>query len=67
MTVLAIHPAANIGRLLDAEQVAAELFNGHVTRRWVMERLHEGRVKLTGRKVLWSENAVNAWIAEQMR
>ena len=64
---LALHPIPNVGRLLDANQVAAECFNGHVTRRWVMERLHVGRVKLTGRKVLWSENAVKAWIVEQMR
>ena len=59
-------PLRQPGRLLDANEVANELFSGKVTPRWVRDRLRAGRVKLDGHKVVWEENAVRAWIANKV-
>ncbi len=54
------------GRLLDAKEVAAELFNGKVTPRWVRDKLMYGRVPRVGPRLLWAESAVKQWIADQV-
>ena len=68
MTVLPIKrsPPPNVGRLMGAEQVAAELFNGTVTPGWVKRHLEAGRVSLGYRTVVWAEELVRAWVAEKV-
>jgi hypothetical protein len=50
------------GRLLSAEQVASELFNGTVTARWVTRNVRVGKLKLGHIKRAWWENQVRAWL-----
>lgn len=64
LTVPAPPPAT--GRLLDAGEVAATVFSGKVTPRWVREHLQAGRGKL-GRRVVWDEDLVRQWRATQFR
>lgn len=56
-----LHPQS-VGRLLTAQEVADELFRGHYSKRWVLDHVVAGRVKI-GHKPLWEENTVKAWIA----
>ena len=59
-------PPERIGRLLDAAEVAAQLFCGKVTPQWVRRSLQAGRVRLGHRTVLWEEETVKRWIAQQV-
>ena len=59
-------PPPDHGRLMNAEEVAAELFDGQVTYRWVKTNIHAGRVRLGYSTVRWFEKPVRAWIAERM-
>jgi hypothetical protein len=59
-------PPERIGRLLDNEEVATEVFRGKVTPQWVRRRLMAGRVRLGHRTVLWEEETVKRWIAKQV-
>ncbi len=54
-------PAAR-GRLLTADQVAAELFNGTVSPAWVRRHV-PGKIVLGHSTVRWYEFDVLAWIA----
>lgn len=51
---------------MNAEEVAAELFDGQVTPRWVKTNVQAGRVRLGHSTVRWYEKPVRAWIAERM-
>ena len=69
MTVLEFpipDPPTNVGRLLDAEEIAKEIFNGKVSADWVKAKLKAGRVRLGHRTVVWAEYPVRAWIKEQV-
>ena len=59
-------PPPDYGRLMNAEEVAAELFDGQVTSRWVKTNVRAGRVQLGYSTVRWFEKPVRAWIAERM-
>ena len=50
------------GRLLDAEQVAQEIFDGQVSETWVKRQISAGRIKLGHRTVRWYENLVRDWL-----
>jgi len=65
VSVLALHPPPDRGRLLSADQVARALFSGSVTARWVRRTLRAGRVRLGHRTVVWQEGDVLAWIAKR--
>ena len=39
-------PPNAVGRLLTAQEVADELFCGHRSRRWVLDKVQAGRVRL---------------------
>ena len=59
-------PPPNVGRLLDAEEVAKEIFNGKVSAEWVRTRLKAGRTKLGHRTVVWAEYPVQRWLEKQV-
>lgn len=59
-------PPPNVGRLLDAEEVAREIFNSKVSPAWVKANLKAGRTKLGHRTVVWAEYPVRAWLEEQV-
>jgi predicted DNA-binding transcriptional regulator AlpA len=52
------------GRLMDARSVAAELFDGTVTEKWVREHV-PGRIKLSHRTIRWYRDDVLRWIDER--
>ena len=73
MTVLKIEPHVNVpepppdlGRLMTAEEVVADCFNGTVSVSWVKRHLKAGRVRLGHSTVRWYEIPVRAWITEQL-
>ena len=59
-------PPPNVGRLLDAGEVAKEIFNGKVSAEWVRTRLKAGRTKLGHRSVVWAEYPVQRWLEKQI-
>ena len=59
-------PPPNVGRLLDAGEVATEIFNGKVSAEWVRTKLKAGRTKLGHRTVVWAEYRVRAWLERQV-
>ena len=59
-------PPPDLGRLMTAEEVVAECFNGTVSVSWVKKHLKAGRVRLGHSTVRWYEKPVRAWITEQM-
>lgn len=59
-------PPPNVGRLLDAEEIAREIFNGKVTPAWVKTSLKAGRTKLGHRTVVWAEYPVQRWLEQQI-
>ena len=59
-------PPPNVGRLLDAGEVAKEIFNGKVSAEWVRTRLKAGRTKLGHRTVVWAEYPVQRWLEKQV-
>ena len=59
-------PPPNVGRLLDAGEVAREIFNGKVSPEWVRTRLKAGRTKLGHRTVVWAEYHVQRWLEKQV-
>jgi hypothetical protein len=59
-------PPPNVGRLLDAGEVATEIFNGKVTPAWVKANLKAGRTKLGHRTVVWAEYPARAWLERQV-
>lgn len=56
-------PPPNRGRLMDAFEVAAQLFHGKVEPRWVLEHCPL-KVRFGHRTVFFYENDVRAWIDE---
>lgn len=67
MSVFPLRAPADRGRLLTAAQVAAEVFSGNVSPRWVREHVTAGRQKLGHRTVLWHENEVRASLTHDRR
>ncbi len=59
-------PPPNVGRLLDAEEIAREIFNGKVSPGWVKTKLKAGRTKLGHRTVVWAEYPVQRWLEKQV-
>jgi hypothetical protein len=59
-------PPPDYGRLMNAEEVAAELFDGAVSVSWVKKHLQAGRVRLGHSTVRWYEKPVREWIVERM-
>ncbi len=73
MTVLKIEPHVDVpepptdlGRLMTAEEIVAECFNGTVRVSWVKKHLKAGRVRLGHSTVRWYEKPVREWIVERM-
>lgn len=67
-----VHPAAkqNRGRLLDAAAVARDLLDGRVSALWVRRHLRPPAcpcVTLGPRTLLWYEDDVRRYLAEQRR
>jgi hypothetical protein len=61
-------PPPDRGRLLDPETVARGVFNGTVSRAWIVRNVRgagSGRVKLSHRKVAFWENDVRQWLEER--
>lgn len=52
---------AGRGRALTADQVAAEIFGGAVTARWVKRYFRAGRDRIGHRTVVWWEGPARAW------
>ena len=65
-TVRNLQPRGTIGRMMKAEEVAANIFNGNVTPHWIRDNLQAGRVRLGYRTTLWEENAVRRWLAKEV-
>ena len=59
-------PPPDRGRLLSAEEVAAELYHGKVTAKWVRRYLKVGKVKLSHTRRAWFERDVREHL-EQSR
>ena len=59
-------PPPDYGRLLTAQEVVAECFDGSVSTSWVKKHLHAGRVRLGHSTVRWYEKPVREWIVERM-
>lgn len=57
-------PPADRGRLMTAEQVAAELFSGTVSPAWVRRNV-PGKIVLGHSTVRWYELDVRRWLAER--
>lgn len=60
---LRLDPPPDRGRLLSADQVASDLFYGHVTAAWVKRNVRAGRFRVGHRTIAWFEHDVRAWIA----
>jgi hypothetical protein len=56
-------PPPDRGRLLDAEEIAREIFYGKVSARWVRRHVTAGKVKLGHVTVMWWEIPVRDWLA----
>ena len=65
-TVRELPPRGPVGRMMNAEEVAVEIFNGNVTPHWVRDNLRAGGVRLGYRTTLWEENAVRRWLAKEV-
>lgn len=61
--------AAELGRVLDAQQIRAEFFLGRVSREWVLAHVAPDKKWFMGRAAVWYEGDVKAWmpsyVAEQ--
>ena len=57
-------PPLDRGRLMNAKQVAAELFNGQVSAAWVRRNL-PGKIVLGHSTVVWREYDVRDWITQR--
>lgn len=57
----ALNPPPDRGRLLTADQVAADLFNGTVSPAWV-RRNCPGKIVLGHSTVRWFERDVRVWL-----
>ena len=55
----------NRGRLMDAAQVAADIFSGSVSAQWVIRHVQAGRVKLGHCTVRFWEHPVRAWLEQR--
>ena len=60
----ALRPSGNRGRLMNAQQIADELFHGHVTAAWVRRNL-PGKIVLGHSTVCWYEDDVLRWIQDR--
>jgi len=58
-------PPPDRGRLMTAEQVAADLLHGTVSESWVRRNVEAGRVRLGHSTVRWFENDVRVWLESQ--
>jgi len=52
------------GRMMDAQAVATELFDGTVSETWVRKNV-PGRVKLSHRTVRWFRDDVVRWLEQR--
>ena len=60
-------PRAELGRMLDAREVAAIVYEGKVSKRWVLDN-HDPLHRLKwGRTCYWYEAESRAWKAAQER
>lgn len=57
---------AERGRVLRAEEIAREVFHGHVSKKWVFQHVPSQYRHKVGRLVLYFEGEVRAWM-EQLR
>ena len=57
----AVEPPPDRGRLMDAKDIAEQLFGGHVKAEWV-RRYVPGKMTMGHRTVFWWEDEVIAWI-----
>ncbi len=57
----AVEPPPDRGRLMDAREVAGQLFGGHVKAEWVRRQV-PGKMTTGHRTVFWWEFEVISWI-----
>ena len=57
----AVEPPPDRGRLMDAREVAGQLFGGHVKAEWVRRHV-PGKMTTGHRTVFWWEYEVISWI-----
>ena len=57
----AVEPPPNRGRLMDAREVAGQLFGGHIKAEWVRRHV-PGKMTAGHRTVFWWEFEVISWI-----
>ncbi len=58
-------PPPDRGRLLTAEEVAADIFRGQVTRQWVLRNVKAGKVRIGHVKRGWWEYDVRRWLEQR--
>ena len=51
----AIEPVADLGRLLSAAEIAAELYAGRASAKWVAARMPRDRMVKVGKRHCWFE------------
>jgi len=54
--------AAARGRLMSAQELSSEVFDGQVTADWITRYLKVGKVKLGHVTVAWWEGVVRDWV-----
>ena len=60
-------PRAELGRMLDAREVAAVVYEGKVSKRWVLDHVAPLKRLKWGRTCYWYEADVRAWKLDQER
>lgn len=55
-------PVEQRGKLMNAVEIAAHVFSGHVGRKWVLANVPREYRHRIGREVLYYENEVRLWI-----
>ena len=58
-------PLAERGRVLDPSGIAADVFGGHVSRKWVLRNVPHIYRHRIGRLILYYENEVREWMDTQ--
>jgi hypothetical protein len=59
---VSIAPAMHTGRLMDAHEIAAEMYGGKVTPRWVLAHVAPSAKFYAGRTAVWFERDVRAFL-----
>jgi hypothetical protein len=60
-------PRGDLGRMLDAREVAAIVYEGKVGKRWVLDHVAPLKRLKWGRTCYWYEADARAWKQEQER